>query len=415
MPSPKIEEVIAEVEQGVKIASYFATGFTNRLRAAGIPISLLQTINFTKSLGVLPKTEPLKDEIYLAVYLAGRVCLLSSPQHIHIYDKIYKKYLKVNPLSFIDGESSIENNDENNVGDEMAEEALENGTENDTEDGTENDIENPDSTDFEELDDLDEEIINIRYSPTETLYQKDFSKLTSKELLEAKQIISQMKMTAPPKTSRRFKSGKFKSPNLDIKEIARLSTQTDGEPIRQAFLKPRQTNRKIVLLLDISGSMEDYARVMLRFTHTLTTHRNVEAFTLSTRLTRITKELFSKNPDLALSQVTESVKDWSGGTRLGESLETFNNQWGIKGMARGAVVVILSDGWDKGDTQKLSEQMARLSRVVKKIIWVNPLKASEGYEPLAQGMAAALPWIDNFVEGHSLFSLQKLAELVIDT
>jgi uncharacterized protein len=138
----------------------------------------------------------------------------------------------------------------------------------------------------------------------------------------------------------------------------------------------------------------------------------VEAFALGTRLTRITRELTSHDPDAALRAAADAVVDWSGGTRLGDGLRAFNDQWGCRGMARGAVVVVLSDGWDRGDPSELAEQMGRLSRVAHRVVWVNPLKATPGYAPLARGMAAALPFVDEFVEGHSLASLERLAEIV---
>jgi uncharacterized protein with von Willebrand factor type A (vWA) domain len=161
--------------------------------------------------------------------------------------------------------------------------------------------------------------------------------------------------------------------------------------------------------------MEPYARAMVRFLHAAVTSRKrggVEAFALGTRLTRITRELTSRDPDAAVAKASRAVVDWSGGTRLGDGLRRFNDRWGVRGMARGAVVVILSDGWDRGDPEALATEMERLSRVAFRIVWVNPLKASPGYAPLARGMAAALPFVDEFVEGHSLASLEALAEVI---
>ncbi|MFM1777348.1 MAG: hypothetical protein RLZZ260_915, partial [Actinomycetota bacterium] len=140
--------------------------------------------------------------------------------------------------------------------------------------------------------------------------------------------------------------------------------------------------------------------------------QRVEAFTFGTRLTRITKELTSRDPDKALAQTSAQVSDWSGGTRLGECLQSFNDNWGVGGMARGSIFVILSDGWDRGDPKVLADQMSRLSRVAYRVIWVNPLKVSPGYAPLARGMAAAMPYIDEFVEGHSLEALRELTEVI---
>jgi uncharacterized protein with von Willebrand factor type A (vWA) domain len=149
----------------------------------------------------------------------------------------------------------------------------------------------------------------------------------------------------------------------------------------------------------------------MRFIHAAVVGRaRVEAFTMGTQLTRVTRELWSRDPDAAALRTADAVHDWSGGTRLGEMIGRFNDTWGVRGMARGAVVVILSDGWDRGDPVVMAEEMGRLSRVAHRIVWVNPLKASPGYEPLARGMAAALPFVDTFIEGHSLAALENLAE-----
>jgi uncharacterized protein with von Willebrand factor type A (vWA) domain len=159
--------------------------------------------------------------------------------------------------------------------------------------------------------------------------------------------------------------------------------------------------------------MEPYARALLRFVQTAVSGRQkVEAFAIGTRLTRLTRELSSRDPDLALQLASLRVQDWSGGTRLGECLRTFNDTWGVRGMARGSIVVVLSDGWDRGDVELLGEQMHRLQRVSHRVIWVNPLKVSPGYSPLARGMAAALPYVDDFVEGHSIGAMEELARII---
>ena len=193
----------------------------------------------------------------------------------------------------------------------------------------------------------------------------------------------------------------------------RAAVRTRGDPVERHFRRPATKYRRIVVLLDISGSMEPYARALLRFVQAAVAgRRRVEAFTLGTRLTRVTRELSSHDPDLALTRATEAVADWSGGTRLGEGLEAFNREWGVRGLARGADVVVLSDGWDRGDPDDLAEQMQRLARVAHRLIWVNPLKVSPGYAPLARGMAAALPYVDEFVEGHSLDALERLVDVL---
>ena len=186
-----------------------------------------------------------------------------------------------------------------------------------------------------------------------------------------------------------------------------------GEPMRRAWLEQGERSRRIVLLCDVSGSMEPYARALVRFLHVAVAGRSsVEAFTLGTRLTRVTRELSKRDADAAVMAAARAVPDWSSGTRLGESLKAFNDTWGTRGMARGAVVVVLSDGWDRGDPALLAQEMARLKRVAHRVVWVNPLKATPGYAPLARGMAAALPYVDELVEGHSLASLEALSEVV---
>ncbi|MGH9093876.1 MAG: vWA domain-containing protein, partial [Acidimicrobiales bacterium] len=201
----------------------------------------------------------------------------------------------------------------------------------------------------------------------------------------------------------------------DLRVTMRRALRTDGEPVRAGRRAPSRRPRRTVIVADVSGSMEPYARAVLRFAQVAVAARGpgrVEAFALGTRLTRLTREMEGRDPDAALRRATASVADWSGGTRLGDGLRVFNDRWGTRGMARGAVVVIVSDGWDRGDPEQLAAEMGRLQRVAHRVVWVNPLKASPGYAPLARGMAAALPYVDEFVEGHSLASLQGLAVLI---
>ena len=270
---------------------------------------------------------------------------------------------------------------------------------------------NADDTAGEPVD--DKNTIMLRFSSIETLREKDFAEYNPAELREAEQFMSSLRLAGPPKKSLRLIKTNRYGARHDIRRTMRASLQHDGEPIERYWREPSTRLRRLVVLLDISGSMEPYARALLRFMHAAVVGRQrVEAFTFGTRLTRITKELTSRDPDKALSQTSAQVSDWSGGTRLGECLRTFNDKWGVGGMARGSIFVVLSDGWDRGDPAVLAEQMQRLNRVAYRVIWVNPLKVSPGYAPLARGMAAALPYIDDFVEGHSLEALQHLTEVI---
>src|SRR5699024_4016346 len=181
-----------------------------------------------------------------------------------------------------------------------------------------------------------------------------------------------------------------------------------GEPGPPRYHRRKERGRRVVLLIDVSGSMKNYADSLLRLAHRIVhgTDRLTEAFTLGTRLTRITRALNSVDPDRALLLAGETVPDWSGGTRLGEALQAFIDTHGRRGMARGAVVVIISDGWERGDPRLLAEQMRRLQALAKRVVWANPHRGKPGYEPVQGGVRAALPHVDEFVDGHSFASFE---------
>lgn len=251
----------------------------------------------------------------------------------------------------------------------------------------------------------------VRYSRSEVLREKDFSACTPDELAQLHMMMSSIRHRTPRRLSRRQVPSRRSRGSPDLRATVRRAMRSGGEPITLSRLAKAERERPVVLLVDVSGSMEAYAREFLHFAHAAVAGgRSVEAFTMGTRLTRITRELAWRDPDAAISRAARSVSDIAGGTRLGEGLATFNDRFGVAGMARGAVVVILSDGWDRGDPDKIASEMERLSRVAHRVIWVNPLKATPGYQPLARGMAAALPYLDAFLEGHSLSSLEQLVE-----
>jgi uncharacterized protein with von Willebrand factor type A (vWA) domain len=269
-----------------------------------------------------------------------------------------------------------------------------------------------DDTDSDSAASSDEPTLQLRFSATETLRNKDFAAYDDDELQLAQGLMSTLRFAGPPRRSYRSRPSKHGREH-DLRATVRSSLRAGGEPIRRHWREPGDRLRRLVLLLDVSGSMEPYARGMLTFVHAAVAGRQrVEAFAMGTRLTRVTRELSSRDPDKALRQASARVLDWSGGTRLGECLTRFNDEWGVRGMARGAIVVILSDGWDRGDPDVLGEQMQRLSRIAFRTVWVNPLKVTPGYAPLARGMAAALPYVDAFVEGHSVAAMEELAATI---
>jgi len=256
--------------------------------------------------------------------------------------------------------------------------------------------------------------VTVAYSAREILRRKDFASCSDAELAEIGRLMSTIRRRAPQRRGRRLvptrRTGRG-SP--DLRRTVRTALAHDGEPVRLSRRVAGDRARPLVLLLDVSGSMRPYARALLLFAHsTVAAHRAVEAFTLGTRCTRVTRELRWRDPDAALARAAAAAPDIEGGTRLGEGLAYFNSTWGSAGLARGAIVAICSDGWDRGDPAQLALEMQRLSRTAHRIVWVNPLKASDGYEPLARGMAAALPYVGTFVSGHSLEAIEELAEVI---
>jgi uncharacterized protein with von Willebrand factor type A (vWA) domain len=251
----------------------------------------------------------------------------------------------------------------------------------------------------------------VRWSPTEVLRHQDLASITDAERAELHRLLDALRFTGSRRRARRRKPGP--SGRLDLRRTVARAMRAGGEPLSLAWSEPGVRTRRVVLLIDVSGSMAPYARALLRFAHAaVLARRQVEVFALGTRLTRLTRHLATHDPDAALAHATASVVDWSGGTRLGDTIGEFAEVWGVRGMARGAVIVVLSDGWDRGEAGVLGEHMARLHRVAHRIVWVNPLKASPGYAPLAAGMAAALPHVDEFMEGHSVASLAQLASVL---
>jgi uncharacterized protein with von Willebrand factor type A (vWA) domain len=250
------------------------------------------------------------------------------------------------------------------------------------------------------------------WSYEELLRQKDFSELTPEELVRLRRLIAELVAARPQRRSRRLRRHP-RGDVLDLRRLVRKSLATGGDPVERAFRARLETNRKLIVLCDVSGSMEPYSRAILLFVHGLIgSGRGVEAFAFGTRLTRLTEELSGPDPERALEEASRQVVDWSGGTRIGASLKAFNDLWGRRALSRGAVVVVVSDGWEREDTATVAREMARLSRCAYAVVWVNPLKGHPDYEPLAGGMRAALPFVDRFLPGHNLASLEDLAGVI---
>jgi uncharacterized protein len=244
-------------------------------------------------------------------------------------------------------------------------------------------------------------------SRVELLRTKSFARCSAEDLARLAELMARVRLAVPTRRTRRRAAARAGTP--DFRRTLRRSFRTGGEPLEQLWRRRRRRRRRLVLLLDVSGSMSDYSRALVMFAHAaLRADRRWEAFCFGTRLTRVTRALAGADPDQALRRAAAEVVDWEGGTRIGESLQAFLDRYGHGGLARGAVVVLCSDGLEVGDPELLRDQMARLSRLAHRVVWLNPLQESPEYEPLARGMAAALPYIDVFASGHNLASLEEL-------
>lgn len=359
--------------------------FVRALRNAGLKISLGSAILYREALGEVDLDS--RSELFWA----GRATLVHRPEDLGLYTSIFRAFWLGGRPAEVGGEEEIVQHLTLAVDDPDA----------------------PAPGEADQDTEATGPTLAVRYSAQEVLRNKDFARCSTAELDECRVLMSTLRLAGSLRESRRDVRSKRERGRPDMRRTVRQAMGTGGEPVRRSFLEHGRRPRRLVLLLDVSGSMEPYSRALIRFVHAAVVGRTkVEAFALGTQLTRITRQLQSRDPDVALDVAGRAVADWSGGTRLGVGLQAFNDEWGVRGMARGAIVVILSDGWDRGDPELLGEEMRRLHRVAFRVVWVNPLKATPGYAPMAGGMAAALPHVDTFIEGHSVASLENLAEVI---
>jgi uncharacterized protein with von Willebrand factor type A (vWA) domain len=355
-------------------------GFARSLRRAGVGVPVDSVVHYVRAIDALGIDR--RDR----VYWAGRAVLIHRHEDVATYDRIFDSFWWGRTSS---SDSALPSPDHS------------------FDEGGDSDIDTPSSDG-----DPPRRLAWVSYSDIDHLRRKDFAACSPEELEEVSRLLREMRVRATQR-SRRMRRSRRNHGRHDTRATMRQTLRSGGEVVRVMRREPSARPRRVVLLCDVSGSMEPYARALLRFLHVAVAGQGrVEAFAVGTRLTRLTRQLSSRDPDAALRQAMERVLDWSGGTRLGEGIGAFNDRFGMPGMARGAIVVILSDGLDRGDPTLLAGEMARLHRAAHQTIWVNPLKASDGYEPLARGMAAALPHVDQFVEGHSAASLDALVGVI---
>jgi uncharacterized protein with von Willebrand factor type A (vWA) domain len=259
---------------------------------------------------------------------------------------------------------------------------------------------------------VDDLPVPAAWSEEELLREKDFAEYTDAERAVARALLAQLARRSPQRLSRRTRGTARRRELHDLRATVRASLRHGGELLERRYREPAERPRRLVLVCDVSGSMAPYSRMMLQYLQASVTARTrVEAFLFGTRLTRVTRELAGRDPDRALARAADHVADWSGGTRIGAALAELNREHGRR-IGRGAVIVVLSDGWDRGDPEVLEQEMARLQRCAHRVLWLNPLAADPRYEPLTRGMQAALPHVDHLLPGNSIASLEALAELM---
>ena len=386
--------------------------FGRRLRAAGLPIGSGQILSLLDAVAAVDLRK--RHD----VYHAARATLVTRPEHIPVFDaefaRFWRRLTSAEPApveAFVATDAPAQLPlPEASRRKRQASGPVAGSVEEERTVVAITEADEADAGETEELEVPPEDV--LIFSAREVLRKKDFSQCSPDEVAEARRIIEAMDWRLGTRqTRRRVRANR--GDQIDPRATMRRSLRHGGVPIDLRRRQRKERTRPLILLCDISGSMDRYARLLLRFVHALGQGRDAtEVFVFGTRLTRITRELRKRDVDDAISDVVKSVDDWSGGTRIGEAIKAFNFKWGRRVLRSGATVVIISDGWDRGDPALLAREMARLQRSCRRLIWLNPLLGAAGYQPLTQGMRAALPFVDDFLPVHNLRSLEVLAALL---
>jgi len=372
--------------------------FGRELRARGLPVGTGRILTFVRAVAALGLTDR------LSLYWAGRVSMIGRKEDLAAYDLAFEDwYRSLRSTEDLKIELDLPSLARPGVkwGDQPEDLDVRIGRTAAEWHGLTGEDEAPEAG--------DEAAIRIVASAVEVLRSKSFADLSEEEREEVGRLIRALAIALPEQRMRRTRPSS-KGASFDVRRTLRRSLRTRGEPFERSWRDRRVRGRPLVLILDVSGSMSPYARALVQFGYAaMAAGRRVEVFCFGTRLTRVTRTLRTRDPDRALHEIGRTVADWEGGTRIGESLKALLDAWGQRAALRGAVVVLCSDGLERGDPELLRAQMTRLGRLAHKVVWVNPLKGSPRYEPLARGMAAALPSVDVFLSGHNLESLSELS------
>jgi uncharacterized protein len=368
-------------------------GFGRLLRTRGLPVGTGRILSFCRAVAIL---DPITTE---NLYWAARSTLISSKQHLDVFERCFDLYFGSSRDADVREMPAPEAAEAPAASEEEMPEELELGGRGWNLAETDEDPEG-------------EMAVGIIAGSTEVLRNKSFEELTDEERAAAAALIRRLTVTLPRKRDRRLRPSS-KGSRFDLRRTLRYSLRTQGEPFHRAWRRRRSRMRPLVLILDVSGSMSPYSRALMQFGFAaMAVGQRVEVFCFGTRLTRVTRTLRTKDPNRALKDIAEIVHDWEGGTRIGDSLHELLSRYGQHGFIRGAVVVLCSDGLERGDPDALAAEMSRLARLAHKVVWVNPLKGSPLYQPLARGMSAALPHVDVFLPGHNVASLEALGSVL---
>jgi uncharacterized protein with von Willebrand factor type A (vWA) domain len=387
-----------------------SVGFGRALRAAGLPTDLGAAVDFARALTLVDMGE--RD----TVRAAGQAVFVRRRDDREIYDKVFARWWRRRSRKRKPGDGPTTASDE-----EAADEA-EDGTATPAgEEGSIGDDPNridgismPIAADDDDMAEIDGSIAApTAYSSSELLRHRDFDRMTGAELRDAERLVDLLEPRLELRRTRRYElhhHGRLLAPRT----MLRRNIATGGQFTEWVWRRPTKRPRQLVVLCDISGSMERHSRLLLRFVQALSAASSVktESFVFGTRLTRVTRLLRDRDRDRALARVADSVNDWAGGTRIGESFREFNTKWARRTLRTSGVVIVVSDGWDRGDPALVATETARLRRNCHRLVWLNPLAGTPGYEPLAGGMRAALPYVDDFVPAGTVASLERLGEIL---
>jgi uncharacterized protein with von Willebrand factor type A (vWA) domain len=379
-----------------------AVGFTTALHRAGLPVTPERAAGLARALGLVPPVDR------SALYWTCRVALVTDRAQLPVFDAVFSAVFD-GMLDPADGRGDP--NAPPPIGSEPHTRPTAHDRRPDHEGGTSEGGTATASTDGQG-EDREREVLVAVASAEEQLRHTSFADLTTEELTDVRELVRRLVLSTPERRGRRVRPTRRRGDRLDLRRTVRAAQRTGGDPVRLVRAHRRTHPRRLVLLCDVSGSMEPYTRVYLTLLQGAVAGARAEAFVFSTRLTRLTRQLAGRDPDLALARAGASSSDWAGGTRLAAGIGRFVSDHGRRGLARGAVVVVLSDGWATDDPEDVAEAMGRLRRLAHRVVWVNPRKAAPGYAPLVGGMAAALPYCDAFVSGHSLAALERVVDAI---